>query len=263
MRCEMAVAAHKPYPIPEDTLYLPMHVGAWRDPQAWQASHGRPWQRDDEGKNISAKNDTYCELTAHWWLWQHSQADALGLCHYRRCFAGRRLGSKQQRVLTHAQAEQLLLEYDIILPVKRHYWIETSASQYAHAHHQADLTVLRTVLAEMGDDRYNVAYDRVMQRRSGHRFNMLLARREVFDAYSAWLFGVLARVEAQLDISTYSDKDRRVFGYLAERLLDVWLAVNPQRIRELPVVYMESQHWPRKIADFLLRKIKATLGKRD
>lgn len=249
MRCEMIVAAHKPYPIPVDGLLLPMRVGAYRDAETWLTASGKPYLRDDDGANISRKNDTYCELTAHWWLWQHSDADALGLCHYRRYFRG----------LTHEKAERLLQSHDLILPKKRHYWIETNYDQYAHSHHACDLETVRQVLTEGLDARYVQAFDRVMHRRSGHRFNMLLAKRQVFCDYSEWLFDVLAQVEVRLDVSGYSEKDRRVFGYLAERLLDVWLEVNPQRIIELPVLHTESQHWPRKIARFILRKIKGTL----
>ena len=34
---------------------------------------------------------------------------------------------------------------------------------------------------------------------------------------------------------------------------DVWLETERPRYRELPVVNLESQHWPRKIAAFLVR----------
>ena len=45
-------------------------------------------------------------------------------------------------------------------------------------------------------------------------------------------------------------------GFLAERLLDVWLAQQDYRVKELPVAHLERQHWGRKIAAFLLRKKK-------
>ena len=61
-------------------------------------------------------------------------------------------------------------------------------------------------------------------------------------------------VEAQLDITHYSAKDQRVFGYLSERLLDVWLLYRGYPYRETRVVHLESQRWGKKVWHFLKRK---------
>ena len=59
---KVIVAAHKPYEMPFDKMYLPVHVGA-----AGKDSIG--YQRDDEGDNISNLNPYYCELTGLYWAW--------------------------------------------------------------------------------------------------------------------------------------------------------------------------------------------------
>ena len=73
-----------------------------------------------------------------------------------------------------------------------------------------------------------------------------------------FLFGMFAKrertLEEVLDISGYSANDRRVFGFVSERLLDVWLITNNISYTELPVINMESQNWPKKIFNFLKRK---------
>ena len=56
MEIRIVIATHKPYWMPSDPMYLPVHVGA-----AGKDSIG--YQRDDEGENISLKNAHYCELT--------------------------------------------------------------------------------------------------------------------------------------------------------------------------------------------------------
>ena len=95
-----------------------------------------------------------------------------------------------------------------------------------------------------------------MHSRGGHIFNMFIARRPLFDAYCTWLFDILFEVEKRLDVSGYSPSDQRVFGYLAERLLDVYVLHNHLRCVQCPVVNLESQHWLRKGRAFVERKFR-------
>jgi len=46
-----------------------------------------------------------------------------------------------------------------------------------------------------------------------------------------------------------------VFGFVSERLLDVWLNTNNIKSREIPYVFMENQNWLKKGMSFLVRKI--------
>ena len=243
----IAVAAHKPYWMPTLPGYVPVQVGAL-------GKDSLGWQRDDEGEHISQKNRTYCELTALYWLWKNVDADIYGLAHYRRYLAaGNPLRRQKEQLLTPEQIGRRMAGTDILLPKKRHYWIETNQSQYIHAHHEADLAATQAALAALFPDMLP-AWASVMRRRSGHRFNMFLMRKASFQAYCAWLFPVLATVEASLDISGYSAKDQRVFGYLAERLLDVWLLYGGHAYGETRVVHLEPQRWGQKILVFLRRK---------
>lgn len=243
------VAGHRPYWMPQDGMYLPVQVGA-----AGKESLG--WQRDDEGDSISARNANWCELTGLYWAWKNLPADYLGLAHYRRHFtAPHARGGKQARVLTTSQAEAALQKAPILLPRPRNYWIETNYSQYVHAHHAEDLNMTRAILAERAPDCL-ASYDRVMKRTWGHRFNMFIMRRDLADEYCAWLFDILFELERRLDISSYSKNDARVFGFVSERLLDVWLDARGCDYAELPYVFMEKQNWLVKGWRFVARKLK-------
>jgi len=238
----IVVAAHKPYRMPADAAYLPLQVGAARHPPI------DGFARDDEGENISSRNASWCELTGLYWAWRNLEADAVGLVHYRRHFRG------ADGIATGAELDAILKTVDVILPKKRNYFIETTYSQYAHAHHSVDLDTTRTILAERCPS-YLAAFDAVMKSTSGHRFNMFVMKRPLFDAYCKWLFDVLLELERRLDISAYSPNDSRVFGFVAERLLDVWLlGAGVKSVVEMPVLHLESQHWPMKAARFLWRK---------
>ena len=245
-RIKILIACHRPCPVPDEPCYLPVEVGA--------ALHAQPipgFTPDNTGDNISAKNKNYCELTALYWAWKNLDADAVGLVHYRRYFAKHHF-SKQ--IADEADFLEALERSPVILPVKRHYWIETNYSQYIPAHHMQDLEFTRAVLSERCPE-YLPAYDSEMQKRSGHRFNMFVMNREKLNVYCAWLFDVLFELEKRLDISGYSPYDARVFGFVAERLLDVWIETNRVPYTEIPVLNTESQHWFRKGTAFIKRKI--------
>lgn len=247
---KIVVAAHKPYWMPDDPCYLPIWVGAALRDEA----EPEGWARDDEGSNISSKNREWCELTALWWAWKNLDADHVGLAHYRRHFSRGPFGSRQQRVARGSDVMAKLAKAPVVLPTPRNYLIETNYSQYAHAHHARDLDLTREVLAELHPE-VVPAWDASMQRTVGHRFNMCVMRHDVLDAWCLFLFEVLGQVEARADLTGYSDYDRRLYGFLAERLLDPWLDSEGIPYTEMPVVHLESQHWPRKAVRFLARKL--------
>jgi len=251
MNIKILVAEHKNYVMPQDqNLYLPIFVGKDLHPDV-----NHTFQGDNTGNNISVKNAHYNELTAIYWAWRNLDADAIGLVHYRR-YLSLHKQKDLTSVLDQAQTESLLKDHDIILPKKRNYYIESNYSHYVHAHHAEPLDLTRKII-EQDYSMYLKAFDEVMQRKSAHMFNMFIMKQQPFDEYCQWLFDILAKVEQNLDISDYNQYEARVYGFISERLLDVWLAVNEQyRTTEVNFVYMEKQNWLVKGGNFLKRMVK-------
>lgn len=114
MDIKILVASHKKAEMPEDSMYLPVHVG-----RALYPDKEFGYQSDAEGDNISIKNPYYCELTALYWAWKNLKADYVGLAHYRRHFSLKTVHrGGWNSVLTGKQAEILCRKHDIILPKK-------------------------------------------------------------------------------------------------------------------------------------------------
>lgn len=244
---KIIVATHKKYWMPEDDMYVPVHVGR-------EGKQDIGYQGDNAGDNISTKNANYCELTGLYWAWKNLKADYLGLAHYRRHFTVKGVkGTKEERVIKKGQLEKLLEKTDILLPNPRNYYIETNYSQYVHAHHKEDLDYTRDIIQEKYP-KYIKAYDESMKKTTGHRFNMFIMKRDKFDAYCEWLFDILFELERRLDISTYNKNDARVFGFVSERLLDVWIETNGYSYINLPYIFMEKQNWFVKGLNFVKRK---------
>lgn len=249
MRVKVLVAAHKNYEMPTDPMYLPVFVGKDLHPDV-----NHTFQGDNTGDNISQKNPTYNELTAIYWGWKNLDVDAMGLVHYRR-YLSLRHHKSLQTVLSEKEIVALLEDYDIILPSKRKYYIETNESHYLHAHHHEPFEVMRQVIQEQYPE-YAPAFELVMKRTWAHMFNMFIMKKKPLNEYCTWMYDVLAKVEAQTDISNYSTYEQRVYGFLSELLLDVWLEVHPEyKTKEVNYVFMEHTNWLKKGGKFIQRKI--------
>lgn len=257
MDIKILIAAHKPYWMPSDPVYLPLQVGA----EGKSLIPG--YTPDNTGDNISAKNPHYCELTGLYWAWKNLSCEYIGLCHYRRYFGHRvhtdDLEKKKATIFSGADYEKLLSQYDVILPVKRNYYIETVRSQYEHAHYKKDLDEVEAIVKEKYPE-YSAAFTTVMNRRKLHILNMFAMKKSLFDDYCAWLFDILFTLESRIDISGYSPYEARIYGFLSERLFNVWLEKQGLKEVEVPVVFLERVDWPKKIREFLARKF---LGKKQ
>jgi len=251
MNIKLLVATHKDYPMPKDSMYLPIHVGKEN------ALFSLPWIGDNTGDHISSKNPNYCELTALYWAWKNLNADYIGLVHYRRHFTSHKPGpfckNKFPFVLKSTEVEPLLSNYSAILPKPRNYFIETNYSHFVHAHPEESLELTKKILEEKYPE-YLTFYELVMNRTKAHRFNMMIMKKELFHDYCQWLFDILFTLENKLDISNYSAYNQRIFGFISERLLDVYLEANHIAYKELPFMFMEQEHWITKGFSFLKRK---------
>lgn len=250
MNFKILVAAHKSYWMPTDPVYLPLQVGAEGKPKLG-------YTPDNTGDNISSKNPYFCELTGLYWAWKNLDCEYIGLCHYRRYF-GRKihtndLEKKKQAILHQKDYERLLRQYDVILPEKRHYYIETVRSQYEHAHYKKDLDLAERLVGELYPE-YSEAFTQVMNRRSLHILNMFVMKKSLFDAYCQWLFTILFAIEKQVDMTGYSTYEQRLYGFLSERLFNVWLEKQQLKTCEVPVVFLEKIDWIKKGTAFLKRK---------
>lgn len=267
---KIIIATHKKYRMPEDDIYLPLHVGA-----EGKASLG--YQGDNIGDNISAMNPYFCELTGMYWMWKNLKADYLGLAHYRRhfCFRKKRASngadgdeSKWASVLSSKEAQVLCRQYDVIVPSKRKYVIESLESHYAHTHYKEHMDKTRDIIAEQYPQ-YLDSYDRVLKQKSGYMFNMFLARSDLVDEYCAFLFDVLFKLDRRIDTSDYSAFQARYPGRVGEILFNVWLdkkvrddqdaKAQSLKVKEIKCTHMEPINWQIKGTAFLKAKF---FGKR-
>ncbi|MBQ7736560.1 MAG: DUF4422 domain-containing protein [Oscillospiraceae bacterium] len=188
---------------------------------------------DAVGDSIAEKNPYYCELTGIYWLWKNAsdQADELiGIDQYRRFFLLRPLTH-----LNEKRALEAIAGKDIILPERLYFSERSVREQYEIWHRKEDLDKLEALLTELHPE-VMPAFAEVMERSWLHPYNMMVCRKKLFDEYCAWLFPILFALEKEIDAPAIDDPyQKRVFGFLAERLLNVWVLYKGLSVAELPI----------------------------
>ena len=245
------IAAHKKYRVPEDKLYMPLHVGA-------EGKEKIGFSCDDTGDNISKKNPFFCELTGLYWAWKNLKSEYIGLVHYRRhlTISKKKLKTtdeKFENVLTYKQANDLLKNCDIILPIKRKYYIENLYNHYKHTMHIETLDETRKII-EKKYPNYLKEFDKLHKRTSAHMFNMFIMRKDIMDRYCSWLFDILFELEKRIKPSDYDTFHSRYLGRVSELLLDVFINTNNLRYKEVKFMDMEKVNWFKKGTSFLKAK---------
>lgn len=242
---KVIVATHKPYEMPSDKMYLPIHVGAYG-----KKSIG--YQRDDEGVNISNLNPYYCELTGFYWAWKNLTEDYIGLVHYRRLF------TMNDHILTESDIKPYLGKIKVFTPPKRRYYIESLKSHYDHTHYQEHLDVTKIVIKNLYPE-YLGAYEKVIHRSWGYMFNMMIMERKLLNDYCTWLFNILNEVFKKIDTTNYPAFTKRYVGRISEILFNVWLErklstgeLKRKELKELKCHVEEN--WIVKIPAFLKAK---------
>lgn len=247
MDIKIFVCCHQPAEVPQHPLLVPLQVGA-----ALADTHFPGFLYDDTGDNISNKNRSYCELTGQYWAWKNIKADYYGFFHYRRYLypdVGAKLPYKIEgkpslqtlEKLGYPRFASLISQYDVILPQKEDMRV-CVRDHYAAAphHHGRDLSMAEQILLELFPG-YAAAADNYLSGTMCYFGNICIMRQQAFQDYCSYLFSILERFDHRSDTSDYSAREMRVDGYLAERLLGVYLEYLRQgqaaAILELPRVH--------------------------
>ena len=227
-KIKILVACHKADTnICQDDTYMPIQVGKALHPEI-----DLGFQCDNTGDHISEKNDTYCELTALYWAWKNlKHIDYIGLCHYRRYFDFANIGKNRHLISYSSTPDSIifdesriptLLSPDSVIISSPFYYPYSLKTDYCLNHIKEDFDILEKVIKDEFPD-YYPAFDKVINKgNKASLCNMFIMSWSNFDKYCEWLFEVLSKVEQQVKLSPYPYQ-RRVFGFMAERLLNVYL----------------------------------------
>lgn len=250
MNIKILICCHKKDIMTTQEPYLPIHVGKELSNLELNIIG------DNTGDNISFKNQSYCELTGMYWAWKNlKNVDVIGLCHYRRYFDFYNQ-CKPIIPVTEFPVEDfnklnLSIPSDILKKITKGTFITpqinnikfTLQQDYRMMHVSEDFKILEKVFLETQSQFYKDAFHEIMYR--NNKFipcNMFIMNWGDFDNYCTWLFDVLSKVEDNVNISNYNSYQKRIFGFMSERLFNVYIRANNIRTLQKPVIFFTENN---------------------
>ena len=205
-------------------IYVPLFVG--RD-----GKDNLGFLSDDTGDNISYRNHNYCEMTGFYWMCKNSDADIIGLVHYRRYFSKKSFG----KPINRQDIEEYLNNYDLIVPEKNVY-IKGNVYENVGPNLINHIHLARDTIEKLYPD-YLESFDKVMNGGELSFFNMFIGSKELMNKYSDWIFSILFDMDDKFDLSLQP----RLPGVLTELLFNVWIEHNNLKTKELKLRYLGTK----------------------
>lgn len=178
--------------------------------------------KDNIGENISNKNYSYVDVTALYQYQKNIKCDIIGNNHYSKYF----FNNANNNLITKEEIEDYLKEYDFIvhigtLPGAKIYDI------YKNFHGETNLNIAGDVIKRVSPEYYQDFVD-MINGEDSTLYNMMICHKDDFDAYCEQLFKILFECEKYAEVPD-DDFQRKVFGFLGERLLLVQLKHNKKK----------------------------------
>ncbi|MBR3457765.1 MAG: glycosyltransferase [Selenomonadaceae bacterium] len=189
---------------------------------SFQGTRERDGFYDDTGENISDRNPFYSELTVTYWLWKHApKEEYLGICHYRRHFI---LTEEILGELREGTVDLLLSRPRLTFPDVKGFLTFSSSSM-----DMEDYRRMLAALRERAPEEEALAR-RVADGQLHFPNNMLIARREIFEEYCRWMFGILEEIWEGYR-KDKAEPSLRCMGYIGELLTTVFVAKSHGKYR--------------------------------
>lgn len=199
--------------------------------------------KDNSGMNISAKNNSYCELTVMYWAWKNLDCDVCGLMHQRRYFdfSGKNIyaydnqkklpkpyrifDTPNEKTLSEICADYenisaLTDRYEIIASVRENIF-ESVRSQYDRNDRKNfdDFGLVCDIINERYPE-YSKSAEKYLDGHFAYYCNMFIMNRQIFERYCQWLFDILGEFEMRKPKELQNPRE---CGKIGERLFGIYM----------------------------------------
>lgn len=224
MKISIYVMTHKKFTPPSDSIYIPLHVG--RD-----IGNDLGYIGDNTGENISGLNPFFGELTGLYWVWKNdTDSDIIGVNHYRRFFI-----NSSGHPMTGEEIISVLSDHDLITTDPNKSTI-SNREGYGDSHNINDLMEVGKAIDRLCPE-YRKDFDWDLEAKGGYYGNLCIMPRDMYMSYCQWLFEILFDASENIDVSGYDLYHKRVYGFLSELLMQMWIHHHRLMTYECPVGY--------------------------
>jgi hypothetical protein len=168
-------------------------------------------QTDNGGDNISGKNKQYCEASAMYKVWKSASADWVGIEQYRRHLL--------------VTPDMLSDDIDVIMPLP-YVCYPDSESQFRRFVGEEVARALHKALKELHSDKYGI-YARCLNDKYHYAYNLIVAKKAVFDRFCEWAFNTTDYIER---LALQSVKETRALAYTMEQLTSIYFIANLDKL---------------------------------
>ena len=135
--------------------------------------------KDNTGINISEKNRMYCEMSAVYWIWKNTNHDWIGIEHYRRHLL--------------VKPEMLGDDIDAIMPLPYICYPHEMAQFLRFTTENVKDAMFRALEALHPEEFED--YKKILYGKYQYTYDLVCARKSVFDDYCAWFFEITEYME--------------------------------------------------------------------
>lgn len=184
--------------------------------------------KDNTYDNISSLNKYYSELTGLYWAWKNDNYSSIkGLVCYRRFLISL---FPFPHYITEKSINRYLAKYDIIMSKKKGLGGLTVREQFEKGVSSENISICENIIKEKYPE-YVDDMNYVWNEKKLSAFNIMICKKEVFDDYCEWLFSILFEMHSKIVLEELSGYQMRIFAFVSERLLPIWVRHNNLRIK--------------------------------
>lgn len=171
---------------------------------------------DNEGDNISLKNQEYCECTGLYWIWKNTKGqDYVGLEHYRR----------RMKIDEFIIEDMYQNNIDILVPIPQFGILSNLEFMNRSLVTISDWKIIKEIIVSMDESYADVltCYE------NGYFYfscNIGLLKRVLFDEYCEFAFSVAEQLEQYYESNNIIRKGDRYMGFIFEHLFSIFIMRN-------------------------------------